>query len=399
LCCYFNNSNANTIDPIQLLADTSLSGADFGFAVSANQNRVAIGAPRVNSRGVVYIYQRQGTSWSQTAIIAYPNSQPLTYFGSSVSLDGDRILIGAQYESISAVEVGGAYVFDLIDGNWIESAHLTASNAEPTDNLGNSVSLENDIAVIGAGRRSANSTTRSGAAYVYEFDGTDWLEVTELNASIIEVNATFGSSVSVNNNRILVGGEGFNRGVGNAGLAFIFEKISDTWTETAILTGGLIGNVFFGNSVSLYQDKAIIGANFDSQAALFAGAAYMFEYDIDNDEWIQTNKFIANDAAAEDRFGASVSLYEKTLLIGADLDDDNGSSSGSVYEYTLTNGSWQFTQKLLPASVTANYQFGAFVSVFGGNRLIGAPFNIVPNTTVVGTAFIYTDVLFFDGFE
>ena len=127
-----------------------------------------------------------------------------------------------------------------------------------------------------------------------------------------------GQSISIHENWLLVGAgyDPLNNGT-NQGTAFIYEKVDNVWTETAILfPNNVEQSAQFGNAVSIYGDRALIGASHDG--ASYTGAAYIFEY-IDG-EWVETAKLTANDAMENDNFGSQVSLYGDRALIAAEND-------------------------------------------------------------------------------
>eukprot|EP01084_Bolivina_argentea_P288653 495491_1 len=89
---------------------------------------------------------------------------------------------------------------------------------------------------------------------------------------------------------------------------------------------------YFGFSVSLFENIALIGSHFDDDMALDSGSAYIFEREI-NGNWIETEKLVAYDGASLDFFGRSVSIHGNHILVGAYYDDDPqiGLNTGSAY--------------------------------------------------------------------
>ena len=115
----------------------------------------------------------------------------------------------------------------------------------------------------------------------------------------------------------------------NSGSAYVFVRSGSEWTKQAKLTAGDgASSDFFGISVSVSGDKAIVGASGDDDNGLTSGSAYVFVRS--GNVWIEQAKLIPSDGAAGDRFGHSVNVSIDTTVVGAYGDDDNGSSSGSA---------------------------------------------------------------------
>ena len=261
---------------------------------------------------------------------------------------------------------------------------LTASDGEELDLFGSAVSFSGDRALVGA-YLDDDQGVISGSAYVYERQGDgSWLEVFKLTASDGTAMDWFGFSVSLLGDRALVGAH-LNDDLGdNSGSAYVFEQQEDdSWLEVAKLTAsdGDAGDSF-GRSVSLTEDHALVGAHADDGDR---GSAYLFERQGEG-SWLEVAKLTATDGAAEDVFGYSVSLSEGTLsLVGSPGDDDLGSGSGSAYVYRRQgDGSWLEVAKLTASDGAADDFFGtsvslsqetrALVGVWLGNDYIGSAY-------------------------
>ncbi len=206
-------------------------------------------------------------------------------------------------------------------------------------------------------------------------------ETAKLTASDGAGNDFFGSSVSVYNNTAVIGAYGDDDN--GSYSAYVFEKNSTsgnwTQTETVKLTASdAAANDLFGISVSVYNNTAVIGASGDDDNGTRSGSAYVFEKNSTSGNWTQTEtaKLTASDGAANDLFGRSVSVYNNTAVISAIFDDDNGSYSGSAYvfEKNSTSGNWTQTEtvKLTASDGAAGDYFGRSVSVYNNTAVIGA---------------------------
>ena len=286
-----------------------------------------------SSLPVVLVLALAGPSWAQVTEHKLTASDGAAddWFGFSVSLsEGTRALVGAWMDDDQGTNSGSAYVYERQgDGSWLEVDKLTASDGAAGDGFGGSVSLSGDRALVGA---SGDASSR-GSAYAYERQGDgSWLEVDKLTASDGAAGDQFGESVSLSGDRALVGAQ-FDNDLGtDSGSAYVYERQGDgSWLEVAKLTASDgAADDRFGVSVSLSETRALVAAYLDEDLGSQSGSAYVFERQGDG-SWLEVAKLTASDGAALDQFGNSVSLSEGTrALVGAWMDDDLGSHSGSA---------------------------------------------------------------------
>ncbi len=371
------SSLKGVVDEIKLLPSPEGLGAasdQFGYAVSLSGNRALVGAYLDDDAGVnsgsAYIFDFDGENWIETQKFTASDGTNQDRFGISVSLSGDRALIGTD-NNTAVPSFGSAYVYDFDGVSWNETQKLTASDGEDDDQFGFSVSLSGGRALIGA-FLDDDSGNASGSAYVYDFDGISWSETQKLTAGDGAVGDQFGFSVSLSGDRALIAAnfdDDVSIGLGS-GSAYVFDFNGVGWVETQKLTpsdGVVMGN--FGVSVSLSGDKALIGA--DRGNTLRSGVAYVFEFNGIN--WSEKQKLTPNDASRDDFFGFSVSLTDKFALIGAYGNDDAGSSSGSAYVFEFDGFSWSEQQKITASDGAILHRFGYSVSMTDRWMLIGSP--------------------------
>jgi hypothetical protein len=354
----------------KLLAGDGAAGDDFGNSVSIYGDTALIGTPQLfTNTGSAYVFTRTGTTWTQQQKLLASDGSTGDYFGFSVSLYGDTALIGAVSDYIAR---GAAYVFTRSGTTWTQQQKLLASDGVAEDNFGCSVSLYGDIALIGA----TGDNNVKGSAYVFTRTGTTWTEQQKLLALDGATNDHFGNSASLDDDTALIGAYYDDS---SKGAAYVFTRTGTTWTQQQKLlaSDGTAGDRF-GNSVSLNSDTAIIGANYDNSSK---GAAYVFTRT--GTTWTPQQKLLASDGVANDRFGNSVSLDSDTALIGAFGDD---SSKGSAYVFTRTGTTWTQQQKLTASDGATNDVFGKSVSLDSDTALIGA----FGDDSSKGSAYVFT---------
>jgi hypothetical protein len=364
----------------------SASSSDlFGSSVSLNDNDALVGANNDDDKGensgsayIFYRYLGGEDQWGQAAKLTASDGAASDQFGISVAISGDYALVGASEDDNT---VGSAYIFSRDQGgvdNWGEVKKLTATDRAWMDHFGHSVSLSGDYALVGA-YGDDDKGEMSGSAYIFNrnLGGTDnWGQLTKLTASDGFEYDFFGYSVSLSGDYALVGAYGKGDPGFDAGSAYIFYRNqggADNWGQVKKLNlGEEAANDLFGHSVSISVDYALIGAYGNDTE----GSAYVFYRNQGGaDNWGQQSKLVASDGAADDYFGYSVSLSDDYAIIGANADDDKGEYSGSSYIFYRNQGgtnTWDQLKKITASDGLSNDNFGYSVSISGVHALVGA---------------------------
>ena len=329
-----------TAEVAKLLALDGQAGDFFGVSVSLDGDRLAIGAylddDNGSASGSAYVFERDADgSWFQVSKLLPLDGQAGDRFGVSVSLDGDRLAIGAYQDDDNGSESGSVYVFERdADGSWFEVSKLLPLDGQAGDRFGVSVSLDGDRLAIGAYQDDDNGLT-SGSAYVFERDADgSWLEVAKLLPLDGQAGDQFGFSVSLDGDRLAIGAYTDDDNGTSSGSAYVFERDADAGgfeVSKLLALDGQAGDQF-GFSVSLDGDRLAIGAYADDDNGSESGSAYVFERDADAG-WFQVSKLLPLDGQRSDHFGIEVSLDGDRVAIGAFTDDDSGSQSGSAYVF------------------------------------------------------------------
>src|SRR5215813_3155703 len=325
----------STIDPllIQRQKLTAVDGAAsnyFGAAVAFSGNTLVIGAPNNNGmeddQGSVYVFTRNGAAWTPQQKLTARDGAANSGFGFSVAISGDTVVIGAPLNDIGASrDQGSAYVFTRNGAVWTQQQKLTANDGAANDSLGGSVAISGDTVVVGENIDKVGATEGHGSAYVFTRNGTVWTQQQKLIADDGAEGDQFGRSVAISGDTLAVGAPfGDIGGNFSQGSAYVFTRSGAVWTLQQKLTAddGEAGD-FFGLAVALNGDTLVVGAVNDhiggNVGALGQGSAYVFSRS--GTVWTQRQKLIADDGAADDRFGSAVAFSGDTVVIGARLDD------------------------------------------------------------------------------
>ncbi|MGD9127167.1 MAG: Ig-like domain-containing protein, partial [Planctomycetia bacterium] len=298
----------------------------FGRSVAISGNTAIVGAVRDGYfAGAVYVFTKTETGWIQTDKLVADIRRSNDYFGQSVSIDGDTIVVGANRGVGISSYSGSAYIFEQTETGWDQVAKIFADDGGAYDEFGSSVSINGTTILVGAPRNSA-SGTYSGAAYVFEQNGTEWVQVSKLVADDAVMYGFLGRSVSLSGITAIVGAK-------NRDAAYVFEKTDSGWVQHAkLVAADAMSGSYFGCSVSIDATIAVVGAYRNVEVGVPTGAAYVFEKT--ETGWNQIDKLAAPDGAAEDYFGYSVAVSGQAMLLSACRDDDNSTDSGSAYLFS-----------------------------------------------------------------
>ncbi len=277
------------VQQAKLRADTQIEFAEFGFDVEIEGDLIAVSAwhdPSVEfNTGAVYVFRRQGTEWTQEAKLVPSGGQAADEFGFDIAISGDTILVGTSRDDGNGNDAGAGYVYRRVAGRWFEETILRAPDGVTFDQLGWSVALDGDTAVLGAPFHDSFAL-EGGAAYVFEREGTIWSPKWKLAPSDPFQGAWFGRAVGVAGNYALVGAPRYDRvtidGIANEifnlGVSYMFQRTTEGWLQVAQLRADdPADGDDFGWTVALSREIAIVGAWLDdTEAGVDAGSAYSY---------------------------------------------------------------------------------------------------------------------------
>jgi len=355
-------------DPWMQLAPLNANDAApsdlFGRVVAVDGSIAVVGAPDNNNRvGAAYVFMRTGPTWSQAAKLSASDGANGDFFGATVAVDRDTIVIGAPFGNNGT---GAAYIFTCEGSSWTQGAKLIANDGASGDIFGYSVATQGDTIVVGA----PNVASGTGAAYVFKRTGPAWVQQAKLNASDGMAGDIFGSVVAVSGDTAVVGADFKNNWIG---AVYLFARRGMRWEQQAELSAGdgASGDQF-GDAVAVDRDTVVVGAVYNSGAT---GAAYVFTRK--GNSWEQQAKLTASDGAAGDGLGAAVAVDGDTIVAGAPFANIGVGNyeTGAAYVFTRAAGNWVQQAKLAAGDGASWDFFGAGVGASGQSIVVGAPFN------------------------
>ncbi|MCP4129974.1 MAG: hypothetical protein GY754_03050 [bacterium] len=296
---------------------------------------------------------------------------------SSISSDAWTFVVGAQSDDDEGAYAGAIYIYQWNGNSWTEKK-ITSSDCGEHNFFGHSVSISSDGNTIAVGAEGDDDKgTFSGSLYIYKWNESSWAE-TKLTASDGSKSDYFGTSVSIasDGNTVVVGAMGDDDKGDFSGSVYIYKWNGNSWEETKLTSLDGAADDRYGATVTISSDGNTIGvgAPGDDAKGEWSGSAYIYQWDGNN--WVET-KFTASDGAGSDQFGINVSISSNgdTILIGANFDDDKGDSSGSAYVFKWNGSTWDET-KLTPSDGAAYDMFGNDVSISSdGNTILVNSYN------------------------
>jgi hypothetical protein len=371
--------------------DSNVSGITNGATASSDNSSTQSGA--------VYIYRRTGVTWAQEAFIKHPNNRSYEFFGSSgtMAIDGETLVIGASGDDsnqttitngtgfssdTSVTNSGAVLVYKRTGSTWVQQAYIKAANSETNDGFGWPVSIYADTLAVGSwnedsnqttitngtGTSSDNSSSNSGAVYVFKRTGNNWAQEAYIKASNANIDDSL-SSLSLNRDTLAVGaqyedsnqttitngtGASSDNSLADSGAVYVYRRTGATWAQEAYIKASNAGtNDYFGFSVSVDGDLLAVSApSEDSASSLtvtgataptddnssYSGAVYIYRRT--GTTWSQVNYIKASNNRNNSVFGSGVSLFSDTLAVGSNGESSNqqGITNGSISSSNTSSG-------------------------------------------------------------
>jgi hypothetical protein len=322
----------------KLYASDAGFGDGFGgvMAIAGNQAiAAAVGNDDAgSSSGSAYIFEKAGGAWSETKKLTASDADAGDQFGQSVGITADRAVVGAPRNDDAGESSGSAYVFEKTGGIWSEAKKLTPSDPDSYDWFGDSVAIAGDYLVV-ASPLDDDLWDNEGAVYVFERIGGVWTQIDKITTSDGELDDRFGEAVAISGTRIAVGAVGDDDAGSNAGAVYVFDKSGSTWSEVAKVTASdAASSEEFGTKVALNGDVVVVGVAKHDHGTYDSGSAYVYAKTPRG--WEEVGELRHEAPFILDQFGHSVAISDVEIVAGAIGDDDVWAASGSVTVFHRT---------------------------------------------------------------
>ncbi|KAA0136951.1 hypothetical protein FYZ48_16040 [Gimesia chilikensis] len=383
--------------------------ARFGTSVDIYENTIVVGArfdtTSGTRSGAVYIFEKEGNDWSSTSqrILLPDNPMYDDFYGSSVAIHSDLIVVGSVYDDDKGYNSGSAYVYSKIGENWTSeaptTAKLTASDGMARDNFGFSVDTNGTDVIVGSYFGYDKDLNNNGSLYLFSKNGSDWNTEAPVELKLTGTTADpLGRTAALSSNLLVV--------ETRSGKAHIFTRSGSGWIfdpnyETVLTHDGDVSSSLGpkGIGVAISGNTVVFGASNLSTDGSHSGLVYTYDQSPD-DQWINKNEIIPNAPSTIhnglDNFGQSIAVSDDYLVIGAPATDSHLAPTGVVYIYSRNDGgtpdfndddTWEYETSLIDPAPEANRDFGTSVQIEGTTIIIEASPTEFPFETEI---YIYT---------
>ena len=339
--------------------------------------------------GLVVLAGGADAAWGQcevddASVLLAADGAAEDWFGHSLDVYGDTIIVGAPWDDDEVTDSGSAYIYRFDGSQWVQEQKLLAWDAGEGHLFGASVSIYEDVALVGAIYADDNGED-SGAAYVFRYDGTEWVGEQKLLPDDGAEGDTFARSLDLADGVALIGAYLADANGVDSGAVYVFRFDGGDWVqEQRLLPDDVVADDRFGFHTDIAGDVIVADA-FTNDNGADSGAVYVFRFD--GGEWVQEEKLLPDDGEAGDWFGGGLSLSQgspQRVVIGARRDGDQGVRSGSAYVFRLDEGGWVQEQKLLAGEGGGpEALFGNAVSIEGETVVVGAHGGVRPGSAYV----------------
>ncbi|NET41018.1 PEP-CTERM sorting domain-containing protein [Okeania sp. SIO2B3] len=378
ICTFAVPATATTLDFNQkIIAPDGAVDDYFGSSVAINENYALIGSyDDDNGRDSGSAYLFDTVTGNLLHKFTAPDGAFRDNFGRSVAISETNILISSFKDDDNGTDSGSVYLFDTVTGNLLHK--FIAPDGAVDDYFGSSITINGTYALIGS-HQDDDRGLQSGSAYLFDTVTGNLLH--KFTAPDGAVSDFFGDSVAITENYALIGSYGKDDNGDNSGSAYLFDIATGNLLHKFIAFDGAAGD-HFGRSVAINGTNVLISSHGDGDGSQ-SGSAYLFDAVTGN----LIHKITAPDISAGDLFGRSVAINQSYALIGSYGDDDNGSASGSAYLFDITTG--DFIQKFTAPDGATQDWFGISVAIDGNNVVTGSNGDD-DNGSQSGSAYLFT---------
>lgn len=313
-------------------------------------------------------------------------------FGNAIAINEEVCVVGDFMDlQLPLGRPGSASIFIRPNGAWYLTQFLIPADAQTGDEFGFSVAMSGQTVMIGADRDSHAGGASAGSVYVYQRSGNSWIQQVKLTASDANGSEFFGWSVALSGDTAVIGAPGEDTStITNIGAAYVYVRNAGVWTQQAkLVTPTLVAFNALGQAAALSGNTAVVSCLGDDPFG-FSNAGSVYVFNRTGNVWSMGTRLVASDAAADDSFGYSLAMSGDMIVIGVPRDDHSGfSNAGSVYIFT-NSGGWIQQAKLTASDAAADDEFGTSVAIAGENILVGAPLDDHADGANSGAVYFFT---------
>lgn len=392
----FTRSEGWSDTPTLLFPPESHVSGRFGSTVLLQGTTLLVAEPGTAGGGVVHVYDQDiDDEWVLTATLSTNETTLGDAFGSALAIEGNIVFIGAP----NTPGGGAVYVFERDGNSWTRNQKVVSTDIDDGDRFGAALAVHNGSLAVGAPGREdeAGSLTDSGAVYLFVLDGSLWQQDEIALPAIADQRngAAFGAAVGLRNDLLLVGAPKEDDPLYTAdhGAAYVLSYDGFDWLQDARLLMPdfpLFAAGAFGACVLLGDDYAVIGAPAATleNAPARAGAVVTFYYDY-TEGWTVHQILRDDPGRKQAALGSAIAISGDDLLVGAPLDRDLGSAR--IFQYELEGDEWllDFSMFQPTADGGPDKKLGFSIATSGGLTVAGQPSDVTWDSDLIGSVYVY----------
>ncbi len=381
---------------MQIQRTDGMSNQAYGFSVDIDHNNALVGAyGDFNSltqlvNGSVYFHKFNGIDWILAQKIVYdsssnPEELSEVGFGYKVIIQDTVAMISAPWDFTGNTLNGAVYYYHYNGTQWVFGQKIMGSIQGGYDDFGIDMALDGNVLIVGASgtdhvlNTNVPTEMNYGAAYIFRWNGTQWIQEQILTGSDTNCFDDFGTRVSIKNNTAVV--TAYIAGPFNPnnihqegpGKAYVFNYNGTQWVESQILTAsdGQNGD-WYGRSVKITDTQIFVGALKHNSSSSVDGAVYC--YSLTNNVWTQTQKIIPQNNANASYFASSIDCENNQLAVGCG--HWSNSNNGVVYVYNLEGSQWVYNTAVTHSNPSeSGDDLGTSVAISQNRVIAGAPWS------------------------
>ncbi len=371
LLLLFFKAEAQFEQKAKIVSDQREDRAEFGTAVAIKNNYAIVGAPRETiATGAVYLYEVNNEDWTLLQHITAPDGHQMAEFGGAVQLTDSHVVIASgRADTGGMLRTGALYVYEIApDGSLGAPTKLVASDAVENGLLGmhpTTLAVQNTTIAVG----SPGIDGWTGAVYLFELIEGVWTETQKLQSPTAQQFESFGISVSIDSDQLVIGANEANN---SRGEVHVYQKnTAGIWEHRQVLTPSLsTPNNYFGTGASIYGNTIAAGAYGGSPAG-GGESVFIFEKNISGD-WEETQQLTGHTSTEETHYGWDCKIQDQQLIVSAP--HIYGLDKGEVYLYHRdNNGLWTAAYPLSQLNNVERSFFGWNIALDHYQIVVGAP--------------------------
>ncbi len=350
----------------RISATVPVASEQFGYCVSLDGDYAIVGT-NVATGGRAYIFFRSGTSWTQQSLLTGDNETG-AYFGSFVSISG-AICAVSSYGSASST--GKVSIYIRNGTTWTLQQSIVPPDSLPGSFIGSSISLSGTTIAIGA-PKTVNDLYRSGKVYIYTQSGAVWSMQQKIFAPDCSLDDQFGFALSLDSDSLMVsaiGNDGPSKTLSNSGCIYFYQRVSSAWNYNSRFYGAGVASEAFGTLVSIKGNYAVASSG--------AGTIYTRAYTYLDNTWNYMGSYTTASASSislngRDIFVGLPNVAQKTYLTNAGQvsslstrltipsavtithPTSSSTATGSIVLGTITGGLFPYTYSWSTGATTSS---------------------------------------------